>query len=253
MAVSSTAFVLVALTGVGVAADHAVPGDPLYSVDRALESVGIGGDVVEERLQEAIVLASRGDVTAAATTASEAITEINRRGVATTVPVPGDVASVEAADTTDTTGTTAAAGTSIAAAAPAAPTPTEPETVDSAEAIRLAAEQLLQSVRIARSDPTAPNDLESAVVFLAEATATVEGDTTTTTSTSTSTSSTTTTTLERDNQGNGKGVPGGADTETTTTTSTTTTTVASTDDGSGATSPADGGDGSSGPIFLPTP
>ncbi|HSJ27947.1 MAG TPA: hypothetical protein VLB67_07025, partial [Acidimicrobiia bacterium] len=41
VAVSSGAFVLVSLTGVGVAADRSVPGDFLHPLDRALEALGL--------------------------------------------------------------------------------------------------------------------------------------------------------------------------------------------------------------------
>ncbi len=63
--VSSAAFAVVSVTGVGAIADQAVPGDSLYPVDRAYESISraIGRDVdrTQETLEEALVLAQRGD------------------------------------------------------------------------------------------------------------------------------------------------------------------------------------------------
>lgn len=55
-------FVVVGMTGVAIAADAAVPGDPLYGLDRALEVVGIGDGGTPERIAEARVLAGSGKV-----------------------------------------------------------------------------------------------------------------------------------------------------------------------------------------------
>jgi hypothetical protein len=52
----------VVVGGAAVAADGAAPGDLLYSVDRALETVGICGGGTEERLQEAVKLADGGNL-----------------------------------------------------------------------------------------------------------------------------------------------------------------------------------------------
>ncbi len=46
--------------GMAMAADGAVPGDALYGVDRAFERVGIGAGSVDERLDEAVVMAAQG-------------------------------------------------------------------------------------------------------------------------------------------------------------------------------------------------
>ena len=68
--VSGSAFAIVSVTGVGAIADQAVPGDSLYPVDRAYESIGraIGRDTdrTQERLEEALALVQRGDRVAAA-------------------------------------------------------------------------------------------------------------------------------------------------------------------------------------------
>lgn len=63
LALVAVAFlVAVGMTGVAVASDAAVPGDPLYGLDRALEVVGIGDGGTPERIAEARVLASSGRV-----------------------------------------------------------------------------------------------------------------------------------------------------------------------------------------------
>src|SRR5690606_17802627 len=63
------AVLVVANLGTAALADSAVPGDFLYPVDRAYEEladlVGFGGDRGEERLEEATVLADRGELLAA--------------------------------------------------------------------------------------------------------------------------------------------------------------------------------------------
>lgn len=58
-------------------ANAAVPGDPLYPLDRGYESVldvvGVGGDHSEERITEAEALVARDDLTGAADLVAEAI------------------------------------------------------------------------------------------------------------------------------------------------------------------------------------
>lgn len=48
------------LTGVAVASDAAIPGDWNYSIDRALETLGIGAGGAEERLQELMAMNEEG-------------------------------------------------------------------------------------------------------------------------------------------------------------------------------------------------
>ena len=268
---------LVSMTGVGVAADRAVPGDFLYPLDRALEALGFSSDLVEERLLEAITLADRGHMALAIETANEALDELGRSGVTATLPVatpdfaaPTTESADEPATTTtesevgDTTTLPAATDTQPrdeaqepADAAPETTVEAAAEPADAVATLRLAAEQLLQSVRSAKTDPSTTGDVTSAALFLAETTAGASSNeessestpstTTSSISTSTTTSSSTTSTTVPDepSPGNGNDQNSG----------TTTTTVASDpDDGSGSDdSTGDGEDDSPGPIFLPTP
>jgi hypothetical protein len=50
------------LTGVGFAANDAAPGDVLYGLDCAMESVGLGDGGAQERIHEATELVERGEV-----------------------------------------------------------------------------------------------------------------------------------------------------------------------------------------------
>jgi hypothetical protein len=281
VAVSTGAFTLVSLTGVGVAADRAVPGDFLYPLDRALERIGLTSDIVEERLLEAITLAERGDMVLAVQTANEALDELSRRGVTATLPAvtqelaaPTTESADEPATTTtegqvvaDTTTLPATTDTQAPGDTQASDEPQEPadapettveaaEPVDAGATLRLAAEQLLQSVRSAKTDPSTSGGVTAAALFLAETTAGASSNevssdsttsTTSSTTTSTTTSSTTTTTTVPD-----ESAPANGNDENS---GTTTTTVASDpDDGSGSDDPTgDGEDDSPGPIFLPTP
>jgi hypothetical protein len=61
LAAATLAVLLVpAMAGAALAADSAIPGDPLYGIDRAFEAVGIGAGSTEERLAEAAQLADGG-------------------------------------------------------------------------------------------------------------------------------------------------------------------------------------------------
>jgi hypothetical protein len=277
VAVSTGAFTLVSLTGVGVAADRAVPGDFLYPLDRALEKVGLTSDIVEERLLEAITLAERGDMVLAVQTANEALDELARSGVTATLPSATQDLAAPTTESDEEPATTTTEIQVVDTTTLPAPTDAQPqdeaqETVDDAPetaveaatepadavaTLRLAAEQLLQSVRSAKTDPSTTGDVTSAALFLAETTAgassneesseSTSSTTTSSTSTSTTTSSSTTSTTVPDEPtpGDGNDQDSG----------TTTTTVASDpDDGSGSDdSTGDGEDDSPGPIFLPTP
>ncbi len=60
-AVAASVVAVGGLTGVAYASNGAVPGDVLYGLDRALESVGIGNGGAAERIAEAIDLVSGGN------------------------------------------------------------------------------------------------------------------------------------------------------------------------------------------------
>ena len=259
MAVSTSAFLLVSMSGVGVAADRAVPGDLLYPLDRMLEAVGLSSDLVEERLLEAITLTERGDMTLAIETANEALVELSRTGVPATWPTTEPDSDVIAAETvivetTSTTGDTPeqsdTAAATVSDSSGASETAVAP--ADAVQTLRLAAEQLLASVRSAKTESGSSEEVTSAAIFLAEATANVTSiqmsvATSTTSSSTTSSTSTTTTTVAEPRPGNRNGNTGESGTTTTTVTS-------ESDDGSGSDDSSGGGqDGSQGPIFLPSP
>lgn len=66
--------VLGGTSGLAMAADGAKPGDALYGLDRALESVGIGAGGQHERLTEAEALVGAGEVQLGLEHAAEALT-----------------------------------------------------------------------------------------------------------------------------------------------------------------------------------
>jgi hypothetical protein len=249
---------LVSLTGVGIAADRAVPGDFLYPLDRALERVGLTSNLVEERLQEALILLERGELTLAIATANEALVELGRSGVTVSFP---DIVQVTDDTLAEVATTTTNEVIEVAPPVEDEPSATQPvpevvveaaaEPASPGETLRLAAEQLLASVRSAKSDSGSTDNVVSAALFLAEATATVSTDeesedtsaTTTTTTTSSSTSTTTTTVADPTRSQNTNSTDSG----------TTTTTVTSDPDDGSDDSTGDGQDDPPGPIFLPSP
>ena len=77
LAAAATAVLLLGgTTGVAVAANSAAPGDPLYGIDRALEQIGIGAGHGQERLAEATVLLSDGQVRQALKQAAQALDQV---------------------------------------------------------------------------------------------------------------------------------------------------------------------------------
>ncbi len=60
-------------SGLAVAADGAKPGDALYGIDRALETVGIGAGAEQERLDEAGALVESGEIDLGLEHAAEAL------------------------------------------------------------------------------------------------------------------------------------------------------------------------------------
>ncbi len=211
---------LVVIT-LGATSANSLPGDPLYGVSRAYESVGdwVGVvDPVEQRLHEVIALTDRGDVVLATRAAGEALAYLRQNSQIEL----GIAAAIEIASAEDSP------PASIQASPPAN------VTVEKANTLRLAAELLLQSVQ------TNGDSLNAAAVDLALAVADVVSDpadpedpvASPTTTTLPERSSTTTTIVE-------------PSTTTTPAGESSTTTTTPEDEESG------GGDGGEGPIFIP--
>jgi hypothetical protein len=270
-AIAVAAAALAGFLGLGAVADGAVPGQVLYPIDRAYESVGamvgIAEDRSEERLVEALALIERGRDAEAVDLIDEAITHLARRPElqVALLDVPPPTTSTTVPSSTSTTvpslsATTAPSSTSttVPAQAPATTAPPtqvaagpEPPPVlvaaaDPSTSLQLATEFLLRTVRDAKRAPgrgsgeTEVEDVREAAesVLLASAAIKEQVDSEPTelvaqdTTTSTTTPSTTTTSTT---------------TPSTTTTSTTTTSTTTT-----TTTPAEDGPGTGpGPIILP--
>jgi len=224
---------LLMVVALGVTSVSALPGDSLYGVSRAYEEVGgwVGvGDPVEQRLNEVIALAERGDGVLAAQAAVEALDELERTTglvllspVATTLPDPEGPGG--GASTQETTPTTEAPPTSVDAS---------PEGVDeeAVQTLKQAAELLLSKMENnGDSLVDAAAELAKALDDLVDEDDPVTTETTSTTSTTTTVPDSTTTTEHED-------------TSTTTTVPDSTTTTES-EEGDG-----EAGNGK-GPIFLP--
>jgi hypothetical protein len=82
------------LAGVAVASDESAPGDILYGLDRALESIGVGAGGASERISEAWALFERGQVAEAVRHASQAVDAIGARD-------PAALPSTEASNAAD--------------------------------------------------------------------------------------------------------------------------------------------------------
>ncbi len=87
-ALGALVILLTASGGVAYAADQAIPGDPLYGLDTALEDLGLGSGGLHERLFESSALVQRGQVGLGLVTAAEAIARYS----------PGDDDARQAAD-----------------------------------------------------------------------------------------------------------------------------------------------------------
>ncbi|MGA9594774.1 MAG: hypothetical protein WBV06_01340 [Acidimicrobiia bacterium] len=72
---TAVAVVVGGTSGLALAADGAKPGDLLYGVDRALETVGIGAGAQHERLSEAEALLDAGEIQRGLQHAAEALDE----------------------------------------------------------------------------------------------------------------------------------------------------------------------------------
>lgn len=80
VALAASLLMLISNVALAAVSDQAVPGDALYGVDRAYESladgIGLGGPHAGERIGEAAALVARGDVPAALEALDEALAEI---------------------------------------------------------------------------------------------------------------------------------------------------------------------------------
>lgn len=105
--VSGLALVFAGLAGGVASADEAAPGDALYSLDRALEGLGIMDGGLEERIREALLLDQDGDVEAALEHVAQALEGLEAEGAADAEETadddaaedPGEDATEDAAET----------------------------------------------------------------------------------------------------------------------------------------------------------
>ena len=93
-------------TGAAVVSDGAVPGQALYGLDRALESVGINRGGATERIEEAGALVDAGDHRRAVATLEEAIADLaeDAEGSSAVGALQGAVASLTAVRFSDAAG-----------------------------------------------------------------------------------------------------------------------------------------------------
>lgn len=84
VALATAALLAVGNVALAAAADPAVPGDPLYPLDRAYERLasifGLEGDTADERLDESQALLERGNALAALETLVEALDDLGANG-----------------------------------------------------------------------------------------------------------------------------------------------------------------------------
>jgi hypothetical protein len=138
---------LLMVVALGLTSVSALPGDSLYGVSRAYEEVGgwVGvGDPVEQRLNEVIALAERGDGVRAAQAATEALEALERTTEftpdltpVTTLPDPTGSGGGSSQETTPTTAPSSAS-------VDASPVGADD---DSVQTLKLAAELLLSRVQ----------------------------------------------------------------------------------------------------------
>ena len=262
-AIAGSAFAVVSVTGIGAIADQAVPGDSLYAIDRAYESVGrvIGRhpDRTQETLIEALTLARRGDRERAnlhLITELGAFNDDNPYGL--NLPEPGDATTdVAAPGTTEVTSevvttqpaTAAAAAaqaaepvaseaTSTTAVAPVAAEPTDGDPLILALENALRASQLAVEAPDEQATLAATEAVKSVVKLAASETETTTGQQAqaapTLSSTTTTVAPSTTTTTKPKADGNGAG------TTTTTTVVSNSSTTTTVPNDSGTTTPGDG-------------
>jgi hypothetical protein len=86
VAVAALGLMMISNVALATAANPSVPGDALYRLDRAYESlgrlVGWAGDIRSERIDEAAIVAARGDRTTALDLVREALEGIDGEGEA---------------------------------------------------------------------------------------------------------------------------------------------------------------------------
>lgn len=261
-AIAGSAFAVVSVTGIGAIADQAVPGDSLYAIDRAYESVGrvIGRhpDRTQETLIEALTLARRGDRERAnlhLITELGAFNEDNPYGL--NLPEPGDattdLATPATTEVTSEVVTTQPATPAAAAAQAAEPVASDTTSTTVAAAVVaeqadgdpliLALERALRASQLAVETPdqeatlAAAEAVKSVVKLAASATETTTGQqaqAAPTLSSTTTTVAPSTTTTKPKADGNGAG------TTTTTTVVTNSSTTTTVPNDSGTTTPGDG-------------
>ena len=274
--VAAGAALAICIVGMGSLADRAVPGQVLYPLDRAYESVGelmgFNQNRTEERLVEALSLLDRGDSAYAVRLVNEALTDIGRdpdlkEYHATVAQI---VAQPSLATPPVVTSTTQVVDSQVAPPVddtPAATSDDQPVVVAAAETdpattLRMAAEYLLRTVRdvkvAKKSGIISPADALSAATSDVLAAAQIvndqaaitggdvaqDGTTTSTTPATTTEPSAATTTTE----------PVGGVTTTTGPINTSTTTTVPADGSTTTTLPADGSTTTTlpqGPIILP--
>lgn len=267
---SSVGAVLLGALGLGALADQAVPGQVLYPIDRAYESVaglvGISEDRSEERLVEALALIDRGREVEAVALIDEAIEYLASQPRLQTalLDAPGPITSTTSPEPTSTTLPAAPPTTVVRpeVVAEPEPPPVLVAAADPSTSLRLATESLLRSVREARSGVDeagheevgrAASELIAAAQVVRETTVMVPppdvaGETTTTSeSTATSSDSTTTSEPSSDATTTTTGVTDSTTTTTEVTDSTTSTTEVT--DSTTTTVPGEGQ--GPGPIIIP--
>lgn len=222
--VAASAFAVVSVAGLGAIADQAAPGEALYVIDRAYESVGriVGGPVdrSEETMIEALKLIERGNRQAA-------MDHLARELTVPPLNLADPAGSLAAVNPSDQVAQQAAPGTTVAPVRPVdtaaeLDAPTDDEVVEGEDPLKLALEYALAATQAAKNtdDETVTAEADTAVrsvLQLAVAPAdtelaAIEGDSEAAAASETSTSTTSTTVSEEPRRGKGN-------TTTTTTTS----------------------------------
>lgn len=290
VAIAGLALAVVSVVGLGAVADQAAPGELLYAVDRAYESVTqiVRGPVdrSEETMVEALKLIDRGKRDLAVTHLAKELNvqntiDVERAELGPPVEPPEGVAGIAAAETTTTVPstptTTSALTVDNLTSSVASSEPVESEVVEELEdPLKLALEYAVRSIQAAKDsdDDAVTAEAESAVLSVLRLAivptdtelAVVEEDSGTVAASQTSTTTTTETAELR----RGNGAPGSGDSTTTNRTtrvpeedlrqtgsgdgeSSTGDDLGDSQEGAGgSTEPGDDGSGT-GPLILPIP